>query len=243
MIQLLALLLTVPPVPHPPADRYAVAKKLLDVAPLPPSLKAQLLDRAVSVYSYSVMPSGQSDDYDRRRKVQILIKRRIAGDDRFKADFDGCMIDAVGWRYDLPTLNNIEKALVTPGGAVLWNENMIPTAEKCLSDTMPAFLQYTGFASAIRWFSTSRLSEALPDYVSGKTSLNTLSTDLVAYCGASTKNALALRNEKLGIIEAWTSKKRNSAAEACLVHSATLAGYDLPILQTDGSTAKLIIAF
>jgi hypothetical protein len=242
MIQLFALLLTVPPVPHPPAERYAVAKKLLDVAPLPPSLKSQLLDRAVSVYSYSVMLSGKSDDYDRRRKVQILINWQVAGDDRFKADFDGCMIDAVGWRYDLPTLNDIEKALATPGGTVLWNENMIPTAEKCLGDTMPTFLQYTGYASALRWFSTNIPSGSLPDYVSGKTSLNTLSTELVAYCGVSTKNALTRRNEQLGIIEAWASKKRNSAAEACLVQSAMLAGYDLPILQTDGSTAKLIIA-
>jgi hypothetical protein len=243
MIQLFALLLTVPPVPHPPADRYAVAKKLLDVAPLPASLKAQLLDRAVLSYSYSVMPNDKSGDYDRRRKVQILINRQVASKDRFKADFDECMIDAVGWKYDLPTLNSIEKALAIPGGTVLWNENMIPTAEQCLGDTLPAFLQYTGYASAFRWFSTSRPSGALPDYVSGKTSLNTLSAELVAYCGASTKDALALRNEQLGIIEAWARKKRNSAAEACLVQSAILFGYDLPILQADESTAKLVIAF
>ena len=241
MIQLLALLLTVPPVPPPPADRYAAAKELLHVAPLPPSLKAQLRNTAASVYSYGVIPGGRSDDYDRRRRVEQLMIGRVAGDDKFDADFDECMTDEIGWKYDLATLNNIETIVATPGGKALWSDSIVPTAEKCFHEVMPTFLQYTGFASAIRWFVAHRPNKTLPAYGMAKTSLDALSAELVEYCGTPTGDALVQRSGKLGIREAWADKRRNSAAVACLVQSATLAGYDLPILQTDASTVKLIM--
>lgn len=242
MIQLLALLLTVPPVPHPPADRYAAAEKLLHVAPLPAGVKTHLRERAVSSYANSVMPRRTPEDYDRRRDVERRINRRLADDGGFDADFGRCLVDAVGWKYELSMLNDIAVALTTAGGKLLWAEAMIPTAETCLRETMPTFLQTTGFASAIRWFAINRQGRTLPTYEAATPDPDRLSADLVAYCGASTRDALAVRDSKLGIVDAWAGKRRNSGAVACLVHGATLAGYDLPVLQADGSTVKLIIA-
>lgn len=242
MIHFLTLLLTVPPVPPPPADRYAAAKEMIHATPLPPYLKTQLRDKAVTHYSYSVMPYSKSNDYARRRIVEQLIARRIPDDKQFDDYLDGCMIESIGWKYDLSTLGNIRKVLATPGGSVLWNENIIPTVEQCYKTVMPDVLQSSGFDSAIRWFSMTGRNRALPYYDAANTTLDVLSTQLADYCGVPAKKALTRRSNQLGISDNWAHGRRNSSAVTCLVQSAKLAGYDLPILQTDGSTVIMIIA-
>lgn len=243
MIHLILPLLTVPPVPPPPPDRVAAATELLRAAPVPRALGAQLLDRAISIYASGVgMSEGKVQDYAVTSAVRKRIADRVADDADFTARFDGCMVEEIGWAYDLPTLNAIASVVTTPGGQVLWNASLPGSVEQCYGRALPEFLQTTGFAGAIRWLVRTKPKAVLPHYDAAGGGVSRLAAGLARVCGPSTRVALVERGGRLGIEAGWASRQRNAAALACLVQSATLARYDLGIFERDGSTAKVIIA-
>ena len=236
---LLALLLNTPPVPPPPPEQAAAATEVLRLAPVPPAIWKQYRDGAISAVAWSAF-AGPGADLARIDPVRERLTARVDGSERYAAAVQQCVVNAIGWTYDLPTLQSIARIVTTPGGQALWANAVAEPEQRCQRETLFTFMDGTGLASAVQWLARTRPKGPLPDYDPTHDSLDRLSQRLIAFCGPATRGALAVREGQLRVPAAWADKRRNGPAFSCLLHSASLAGAELTETLADGGTATII---